>query len=59
VLDAAPVELVRLVGHLEAVTDKLLIDLVTVSAYDVNGSRILVPQRVEPERWRPEAPRAT
>src|SRR5512132_4484393 len=43
VLDAAPAELVRLVGYLEAVTDKLLIDLVTVSAYDVNGSRILVP----------------
>src|SRR5215216_1849255 len=59
VLDAAPVELVRLVGYLEAVTDKLLIDLVTVSAFEVNGSRILVPQRVEPERWPPEAPRAT
>jgi hypothetical protein len=59
VLDAAPAELVRLVGYLEAVTDKLLIDLVTVSAYDVNGSRILVPQRVEPERWRPEAAPAT
>jgi hypothetical protein len=55
VLDAAPAELVRLVAYLEAVTDKLLIDLVTVSAYDVNASRILVPQRVEPERWRPEA----
>src|SRR6266545_1410488 len=54
VLDAAPAELVRLVGYLEAVTDKLVIDLVTVSAYDVNGSRILVPQRVEPERWRAE-----
>jgi hypothetical protein len=55
VLDAAPAELVRLVGYLEAVTDKLLIDLVTVTAYDVKGSRVLVPQRVEPERWRPEA----
>jgi len=58
VLDAAPDELVKLVGYLEAVTDKLLIDLVTVSAYDVGGSRILVPQRVEPERWRTEAARA-
>jgi hypothetical protein len=55
VLDAVPAELVRLVGYLEAVTDKLVIDLITVSAYDVNGSRILVPQRVEPERWRAEA----
>jgi hypothetical protein len=60
VLDAAPAELVRLVGYLEAVTDKLLIDLVTVTAYDVNRARVLVPQRVEPERWRPEAaPAAT
>jgi hypothetical protein len=46
---------VRLVGYLEAVTDKLLIDLVTVTAYDVHGSRVLVPQRVEPERWPAEA----
>jgi hypothetical protein len=58
VLDAAPDELVRLVRYLEAVTDKLLIDLVTVSAYEVNGSRILVPQRVEPERWRSETAQA-
>ncbi len=50
VLDAAPEELVRLVGYLENVTDRLLIDLVTVSAYDVNGSQILVPQRVDAER---------
>jgi hypothetical protein len=55
ILDAVPAELVRLVGYLETVTDKLLIDLVTVSAYDVNDSRILVPQRVEPERWRADA----
>lgn len=53
VLDEAPDELVQLVGYLEAVTDKLLIDLVTVSAYDVGGSQILVPQRVEPERRSP------
>jgi hypothetical protein len=51
VLDAAPAELVTLVGYLEAVTnDRLLIDLVTVSTYEVGGSRIVVPQRVEPER---------
>jgi alkylated DNA nucleotide flippase Atl1 len=50
VLDDAPPELVRLVGFLESIGDKLVIDLVTVSAYDVNGSRILVPQRVDPER---------
>lgn len=50
VLDAVPDELVRLVGYLESVTDKLVIDLVAVSAYDIGGSRVIVPQRVEPER---------
>lgn len=50
VLDAAPEELVRLVGYLEAVTNGLSIDLITVSAYDVAGSQVLVPQRVEPGR---------
>ncbi len=49
VLDAAPSELVRLVGYLQTITDKLLIDLITVSAYEVGESRILVPQRVDPE----------
>ena len=47
VLDSAPRELVRLVGYLESVTAGLLIDLITVTAYDVNGSQILVPQRIE------------
>jgi hypothetical protein len=55
VLDEAPAELVRLVGYLASVAEKVLIDLVTVSAYDVNGSRILVPQRVDPEH-QPEPP---
>lgn len=54
VLDEAPEELVRLVGYLETVSDKLLIDLVTVSAYQVNGSHILVPQRVDAEHRRTE-----
>jgi pimeloyl-ACP methyl ester carboxylesterase len=58
VLDATPDELVTLVGYLEAVTDKLLIDLVTIAAYDVGGTRILVPQRVEPERWQAQGARA-
>lgn len=55
VLDDAPAELIRLVGYLTAVSDHLVIDLVTVAAYDVAGSRLLVPQRVEPER-QPVAP---
>ena len=50
VLDAAPEELIRLIGYLEVVSDKLLIDVVTVASYDVGGSAILVPQRVDPER---------
>jgi hypothetical protein len=56
VLDSAPADLVTLVGYLEAVTEQLVIDLVTVSAYDVDGSRILVPQRVEPGRRVSEPP---
>ena len=50
VLDSAPEELIRLVGYLEAMTEKLVIDLVTVAAFDIGGSTILVPQRVDPER---------
>jgi len=50
VLDEAPDELVQLVGYLEAVADKLIIDLITVSSYDVAGSRVIVPQRVDPEQ---------
>lgn len=50
VLDQAPQELVRLVGYLETVTQGLVIDLVTVTAYEFAGKRIVVPQRVEPER---------
>jgi hypothetical protein len=52
VLDEAPAELVRLAGYLGSVAEKLLIDLVTVAAYDISGSQILVPQRVDPE-YRP------
>ena len=50
VLDSAPPELVRLAGYFGSITDKLLVDLIAVSAYTVNGSQILVPQRVDPER---------
>lgn len=53
VLDQAPEELVRLVGYLGEMADKLIIDLITVAAYSVNGSQVIVPQRVEPERERP------
>jgi hypothetical protein len=49
VLDEAPGELIRLVGYLEQTAD-LVIDLITVSSYAVGEQRILVPQRVDPER---------
>jgi hypothetical protein len=44
VLDSAPDELVQLVGYLQPVTDKIEIDLVTLAAYDVAGSQVLVPR---------------
>ncbi len=49
VLDDAPAELVRLVGYLESIAPELVIDLVAMTAYEING-RALVPQRIEPER---------
>jgi hypothetical protein len=50
VLDQVPQELIKLVGYLEAVTQDLVIDLVAVSSYDIAGRRVVVPQRVEPDR---------
>ena len=50
VLDAAPPELMRLAGYLEAVSERLVIDLITVSQYDVGGQGVIVPQRVDPGR---------
>ena len=50
VLDDVPQELMTLVAYLEHVTDKLVIDLVAVSNFDVNGTPVMIPQRVTPER---------
>lgn len=50
VLDDAPDELVRLVGYLEDMGPNLVLDLVTVANYELDGSRLLVPQRVDPVR---------
>jgi hypothetical protein len=51
VLDEAPADLVDLVGYLQDVTsDRLTLDLVVVTAYEVAGQRILVPQLIEPDR---------
>jgi hypothetical protein len=49
VLDSAPDELVSLAGFLEAISDKLVIDLIGVASVVVAGSQIIVPQRITPE----------
>jgi hypothetical protein len=50
VLDEVPPELTRLVGYLARISPEVVIDLLKVAAYDVNGAQVIVPQRVEPER---------
>lgn len=55
VLDEAPAELVQLVGYLESISAGVILDLITVSTYQVGDEQILVPQRVDPEHA-PEAP---
>ena len=50
VLDAVPTELMTLVAYLEHVTDKLVIDLVAVSSFEIGGTSVMLPQRVTPER---------
>jgi len=50
-LDSAPPDLIQLVGYLEAISlDSVSIDIITVSSYNVGDTRILVPQRIDPER---------
>ena len=63
VLDEAPPGLVRLAGYLETIADRIAVDLVTVGAYEVGGTQILPPQRIDPggarrRRPRRRAPRA-
>jgi hypothetical protein len=48
--DAAPGELVQAAGYPQTITDNMDADLVTVSAYEVAGSQVLVPQRIDPGR---------
>jgi hypothetical protein len=56
VLDEAPSELVQLVGYLESISGGVIIDLITVSAYEAGGEQLLVPQRVDPEHPGEQAP---
>lgn len=55
VLDDVPTELIRLVGYLARIGSGLTIDLLKVSMYEVDGSQVLVPQRVDPDRASLEA----
>jgi len=57
VLDQAPPELVQLVGYLESISEGVVLDLITVSAYNLGDEQILVPQRVDPEHIVTEVPR--
>jgi hypothetical protein len=50
VLDSAPADLVRVAGYLESVAGKVLVDLVTISTFNVGGNTVMVPERVDPER---------
>lgn len=50
VLDSIPQELVQLVGYLGVIAPELTLDLVAVSAFDIQGTTALVPQRVDPEQ---------
>ncbi|HZP56710.1 MAG TPA: hypothetical protein VFC53_04045 [Dehalococcoidia bacterium] len=59
VLDSVPAELVRLTGYLALIADRVTIDLITVSSYNINGAQVLVPQRVDPEHLVSAVPGST
>ena len=49
VLDEVPAELEWLVAYLDTVTvQELTIDLITLRTYEINGTRVVLPQRVSP-----------
>lgn len=56
VLDEAPSGLVQLVGYLESISSGIVIDLITVAAYEAAGEELLVPQRVDPEHHDEQVP---
>lgn len=53
VLDAIPAELSRLVAYLVSMAPGLVIDLVTVTAYRIGETQVMVPQRIEPGQSHP------
>jgi hypothetical protein len=50
VLDEAPDELVQLVGYLESLTDRILIDLIAINSYQIAGTEVVIPVRMQPDR---------
>ena len=57
-LDRAPDVLVKLVGYLETITeDRIIVDLVTATSYELGQEHIFQTQRIDPERG-PEPPPA-
>jgi hypothetical protein len=59
VLDEAPSELVQLVGYLEGISSGIVVDLITVAAYEAGAEQLLVPQRVDPEHPGDQVPALT
>ncbi len=50
VLDEVPPELSSLVAYLESITDGVIFDLAEVNMFDVDGSKVVMPQRIQPQR---------
>jgi hypothetical protein len=50
VLDEAPDELVQVVGYLESLTDRILIDLIAINSYQIEGTEVVIPVRMQPNR---------
>jgi hypothetical protein len=58
VLDSAPLDLIQVVGYLESITQgRVIVDLITVSAYAVADTQLLVPQRVDPANKSADGPK--
>ena len=49
VLDEVPMELPRLVGYLETISDRITIDLITISVFKVNETQVVLPRRISGE----------
>ena len=50
-LDRAPDVLIKLVGYLETITeDRIIVDLVTATSYELGQEHIFQTQRIDPER---------